>query len=428
MNKKYFKLYCLAIAFLVTAPLFFTLINYGSRLIWNVNILTEDELSGVINTPQQTELSLETLQSRQFQSDFEKNFEYNLASRKVCTRVYNQLLYSVFDTTDNSEILVGREDYLFEKAYPRALLTELTPQERTELEENINKLARLTKLLKEHGVTLVVRMSPSKAELYPEYLPHSYSRFIRMQQIGEYDQNWYQVFKNKISKTNIPFYDGHDLMQRLKEEGEIVFTKGGTHWSLSPMEEYINGLNAYMEGLLNKKLSRMVVTNQQVITGKMGVPDDDDIWQLGWNAISDYPNYPSPNITFSTNPGEAPLHVFTVGQSFTTVLLEAIYSTEHPVWDETYFSWYNGRVMKYTSETPPWGIQISDATDNYEQYLKMDVIMIEFLENGTVSTQFEFVNNMLQYLEKTERNYDLFIYNFPFCVLPYIFSNALFLA
>jgi hypothetical protein len=94
MSEKYFKLYCFAIALIITVPLVCTLINFGSRLIWNGNILQEDELSGVINIPQKTEFSLETLQSGQFQSDFEKYLEYNLASRRVLTRVYNQLLYS----------------------------------------------------------------------------------------------------------------------------------------------------------------------------------------------------------------------------------------------------------------------------------------------------------------------------------------------
>jgi hypothetical protein len=398
MNERYFKLYCFVIALIITVPLVGTLVNYSSRLIWNRNLLQEPELIGVTEIPKRPQLSLETLQSGQFQTDFEEYFEYNLFSRKVLTKVYNQLLYSVFNSTDNREILVGCENYFFEKAYPTALLTELTPQERAGLEENINKLARLTRLLKERGVVLIVRMSPSKAELYPEYLPPAYSRFVIMQQNGEYTQNWYQAFKDLIAETDIPCYDRHDLMQKLKNEGEIVFTKGGTHWSLSPMAEYINGLNAYLEVLLNKKLSIMVVTDEQVITGKMGIPDDSDIWRIGWNALWAEPNYPSPNITFSTIPGEDSLRVFTVGRSFTTVLLSVIYSVEHPVWDETYFSWYNGRVLKFPSEVPS-GTQISDKTDDYEEYLKMDVIMIEFLENGTGWTQFEFVENMLQYLE-----------------------------
>jgi hypothetical protein len=48
-----------------------------------------------------------------------------------------------------------------------------------------------------------------------------------------------------------------------------------------------------------------------------------------------------------------------------------------------------------------WGEQISEETNDFELYLSMDVIMIEFLENTAHpwSPQFEFVGNMLRYLK-----------------------------
>lgn len=399
MKNKHFKLFCFVIACIITVPLLCTLINYGSRKILHRDILHESELYGVITVPEKPKFSLEALLSRQFQSETEQYFEYYLASRKILTRVYNQLLYSVFRSTDNSEMVVGRDDTIFEKAYPTAFFVELTAQEKVELKEKTEKLAKLTRLLKERGVTLVVRMSPSKAEHYPEFLPPAYDRFLTMQQSGEYAQNWYDAFIDNINQTDVPFYDGHDQMQELKEKGEIVFTKGGTHWSLAPMAGYVNGLNSFMEGLLNKKLGRIVETSREVIIGEMGAAEDCDIWNICWNAVSAKPNYPSPNITFRTIPGEDTLRVFTVGQSFTTGLLGTIYSMEQPVWEETYFSWYNGRVIRYSSESPT-GVEISAATDDYEQYMKMDVILIEFIENGTGWTQFEFIDDMLKYLEE----------------------------
>ena len=399
MRNQHFKIYCVIIICVITLPILCTMINYCSRLVVHHAVFQERELSGAISVPAKPELSVEAVLTRQFQTNFEKYLEYILASRKTFTRVYNQLLYSVFRSTDNKEILVGREDYLFEKPYPAALLIEMTAEEKTDLEQKIDRLAELGRRLKARGVTLVVRMSPSKAEYYSEYLPVAYSRFIKMKENGAYAPNWRRVFLDKIAKVDIPFYDCHDFMQKLKEEGEITFTKGGTHWSLSPMAGYINGLNAYMEGLIHKKLGRLVVTSEQVINGQMGSVDDSDIWNLCWNAVSVKPNYPSPNITFQTIPGNATIRVFTVGQSFTTGLVNTIYSTTNPVWEETYFSWYDSRVLMYNSETPT-GIQISDTTEDFEQYLNMDVILIEFLENGTGETQFEFVDHMLQYLDQ----------------------------
>lgn len=48
------------------------------------------------------------------------------------------------------------------------------------------------------------------------------------------------------------------------------------------------------------------------------------------------------------------------------------------------------------------GIQFSESTDDFERYLQADVIIVEFLENGPGWIQFEFVENMLHYLEENE--------------------------
>ena len=394
-----FKAFCLVIICLVTLPIICTLINFCSARLTKQVIVKERELSGVFSAPEKPELSLHAVLSGKFQSEAEKYFEYRLVTRKFYTRIYNQALYSLFRSTDNKEILVGRDSYLFEKAYPSALLFEMDASQKADLEQKIDRLAQLHALLKQRGITMIVRMSPSKAEYYSEYLPSSYDRFLKMKQNGAYTANWRQVFLDKIKTTEIPFYDCHLLLQGLKDQGQVVFTKGGTHWSLAPMEEYINGLNAYMEGFLNKKLGRIKVVDEQVLTGQMGSPEDSDIWNLCWNAISVWPNYPSPNITYRATPGDEDIRVFTIGQSFSTGLLRAIYSMQNPVWSETYFSWYDGRVIKYDINTPE-GLTISEATEDFAQYLGMDVILIEFLENGTGEKQFEFVDHMLDYLEK----------------------------
>jgi len=399
LRKNHFRVFCLIIACLVTLPMICTLVNFCSARLTNQIVVKERELNGVFSAPEKPNFSLDAVLSGKFQSEAEEYFEYKLVTRKFFTRIYNQVLYSLFRSTDNKEILVGRDMYLFEKAYPSALLFEMDAVQKADLEQKIDRLAQLNDLLKQRGVTMIVRMSPSKAEYYSEYLPSSYGRFAKMKQSGAYTQNWRQVFLEKIQTTDIPFYDCHLLLQELKDQGQVVFTKGGTHWSLAPMEEYINGLNAYMEGFLGKKLGRIEAVDEQVLTGQMGSPDDSDIWNLCWNAVSVEPNYPSPNITYRAIPGDEAIRVFAIGQSFSTQLLRTIYSMENPVWSETNFSWYDGRVIRYNTETPD-GIQVSETTEDFAQYLGMDIILIEFLENGTGEKQFEFVDHLLDYLGK----------------------------
>ena len=401
MKAKHFKLYCGIIGLVITLPLVLTMANLCFNMVRHTNLINEPELSGVSVVPDKPQLSMQTLCSGTFQSGFEDFFADRLVLRKTMTRAYNQILYTVFHATDNSTILVGQDDVLFEKVYATAYITELSPDSILALSEQIGKLERLNTLLNERGIPLVVRISPSKAEHYSDFLPNSYSRFVKMKQAGEYGPNWYQAFSSEIQKTDIPVYDCYELFEQMKADGEVVFAKGGTHWSLAPMAEYINGLNAFMEPLLNRKLGRMIEDSKEVVIGEMGLLDDSDIWNLCWNTFYAKPNYPSPHISYHTVAGEAPLRVFTVGQSFTTVLLGAIYGTQPPLWDETYFSWYDARVIQYPSDVP-WGTQISEQTDDFAQYLQMDVILIDFLESGDGACQFEFVDHILQYLEGNE--------------------------
>lgn len=403
MHKIPFRVYCFIIVVIVFAPLVGTLAGCVVSQLWPQAFFEERELSGVVVVPAKPSFSIENFADGTFQSGLEEYVEYNLFARRTLTRLYNQLLYTLFHSTDNQEMLVGKENYVYEKAYATAYLTEMTEAEKAALEYNINRLALLSEKLEEQGIPLVIRMSPSKAELYPEYLPSAYDRFVKMKQNGLYHANWYQTFCELIAEKDIPVYDRHDMMVAMKADGEIVFTKGGTHWSLAPMSEYINGLNALLEKVLNRKLGRMIVTDEKNVVGEMGNVNDSDIWDICWNALCVKPNYASPHRTFKSVSVENPLCVFTIGQSFSTLPLSTIYCVDDPVWDKTYFSWYNSRVIHYTEQNRT-GVQISEKTDDYETYLATDVILVEFLENGTGWTQFEFVNNLLEYLEKREGN------------------------
>lgn len=401
----YRGLYCYIIILILTIPFAITLLNFmSSRFLSGFIIFNELELSGVSDTVLKPSVSLSAVRSGEFQSDFEEYFKYKLATRKLLSRLYNQILYTIFNSTDSSSIVVGKENYLYETAYPQAYLTEVTGAEEESLAKKFEELAELKHLLNERGVALIVRMSPTKAEHYPEYLPMAYNRFIRMKHNGEYRPNWYQVFTKEIAKTDIPYYDRYDLIQDMMRDGHVLFTKGGTHWTLAPITEYINGLNTYMEKLLNMKIGRMIVESESNIVGRMGIGTDSDIWDICWNALYAKPNYLSPNIKFNVQTGEFMPRILNVGQSFSTILLYAIY-IDHippPIWSETYFSWYNGRVIHYPSSSgSPYGEQISEKTDDFDLYLNMDVIMIEFLENTAYpySTQFDFVGNMLKYLK-----------------------------
>ena len=406
MKQVYRGLYCNIIIGIVAIPLLLMILNLFTNSVLGQDVFNEPDLFGVLEDIDIPVMSINTLKSGKYQLEFEKYFINHLPMRKIETKIYNQILFSIFNSSDNLNIIVGRDNYLFEKDYPQAYLKEVTAQEEKLLVEKMEALIELKNKLNELGVVLIVRMSPSKAEHYSEYLPLSYKRFVQMKKNDLYSSNWYQIFKNRIKNTDIPFYDRHDLMQDMKNNGYTIFTKGGTHWTLAPMAEYINGLNIYLERLLNKKIGKIIIKNEIDLIGQMGISTDNDIWNICWNALFMKPKYISPNITFSTSPSEFFPNVLNVGQSFSNILLNVIYSNiELPVWNKTYFSWYNNRVFLYSNQDGLSMVdQIAERTEDFELYSNMDVIMIEFLEHSAnpQSTQFNFVYNFLDYLKEKE--------------------------
>ena len=301
-RKFFFTIYCICIATVTLIPLTGMVANYYSIAAIGEPLFLEEELKGVTEMPQRPLFTVGGFLNGSYQADFEKYFTDRLFLRRSMTRVYNQILYTLFHATDNAGILVGKENYLFEKPYATAYLSELLPDQVLSLKENIDKLQELADLLKQRGTPLLIRMSPNKVEYYSEFLPSGYDRYVKMKTSGEYGLNWYQVFCEEIKKTDIMYYDLHDYFLQMKKEGKIVFCKGGTHWSLAPMGEYINGMNQAMEPLVNRELGRMIEQDSSVINGVMGLLDDQDIWDICWNALSVKPDYLSPHISFTTAP------------------------------------------------------------------------------------------------------------------------------
>lgn len=334
-----------------------------------------------------------------WQKQFDKYIDFHLVTKKSMHRVYNQMLYSIFYTTSNPNIIIGKDGYIFEKTYATALLYELNEFQKDELKKKISVIERLSAYLKSKNKILIVRISPSKAEYYSEHLPSTYERFVDMKNRGEYKPNWYQVFMELIRDTDVIIYDRHDLYEKLKQSDEIVFTKGGTHWSLVPMADYINGLNA----IIHKNSGRSIPKIEEVLKYSsntvMGSPDDNDILNLAFDCFHiSYDNI-SPNILYKSTAGDRSISVFSVGQSFSTQILTTVFSRlESPIWRSALFSWYNSRILEY-SEKNPLGKESLIPINDYQTFLKSDVIIIEFLESGGGEAQFTFAQNMLEFLE-----------------------------
>jgi hypothetical protein len=165
------KIILISLVFILSLPMFFSIVKID--LIMKI----DRPLTGIYEEPPRPEISLKNIFNGSFQGDFEKYFNYKLRGRATMSRIYNQIIYSVFKSTDVNRVLIGKDGYLFELGYPETYLLEPTENQKHDLYNKMVMLTSLQKTFEEMGKRLFVIITPSKASIYPEYLPNDYHKY-----------------------------------------------------------------------------------------------------------------------------------------------------------------------------------------------------------------------------------------------------------
>ncbi len=143
-------------------------------------------------------------------------FKEHLIWEPHATGFWGALRYSLFNT-GNKGVLIGEEGWLYtreEYELPKTALAEL---------EKKQHYIRTTKdYLAKQGSQLLVVMLPSKARIYPEYLPHP---------IPKAKAATYETFINTLKQHNVSLLDASHVLLEAKEAGTITFLKTDTHWT-----------------------------------------------------------------------------------------------------------------------------------------------------------------------------------------------------
>jgi len=164
----------------------------------------------------------------EWQNEYENYVNNNIKIRNVLIPIRNQIMYSLFHTSPNSNIVLGKNNSIYEEKYV-AVETQLYTTMR---EENIVSLVEKLQIIKEQlekkGKYLFVYITPSKANIYPEDMPEKYVKFAPQ----ERKVCNYKMFINQLDTTDIAYYDSVPTVVEMKKMGDYdVFPKTGTHWS-----------------------------------------------------------------------------------------------------------------------------------------------------------------------------------------------------
>ncbi len=344
--------------------------------------LPETSLNGVVFEDKAFNFSW----SNWFTGDFQKYFDGwlsdHLGLRAYFVKTDNQLNFSLFQEISqktNAPIVVGRNNQLYEKGY---IDDYQSPEIMAdgEIEDKVKNIKELQNLVESLGKKFIVLISPSKAVIYPEYLPPGVVKYQ-----GDKLTN-YNIYRDLLDKYQVPYFDSHVYLSSLKQSSpHVLFAKGGIHWN------YLGAclVSAQLFYNLDKSDPNWpqiscadIEILQQARKEDRDLADLINIWQ---EEIFDEPlPYPRPRIINS--PAYRP-RLLIVGGSFIWNILRVV--KEAKIIGNSSFYYYFSKNSQYPSNT---FLPLDKGSLNIKEIIKdHDVVILESNETGLKDIGFGFI-------------------------------------
>src|SRR5947209_3074788 len=107
------------------------------------------------------------------QTNFSRRLGATLPIYAPAVRIRNQIEYSVFGLPNAPSVIFGRDKHLYERAYIDEYCGRSGRTKAEALADWADKIGDIQDYAKSHGKAFVYLITPSKAAIYPDYLPEN---------------------------------------------------------------------------------------------------------------------------------------------------------------------------------------------------------------------------------------------------------------
>lgn len=234
------KIWLILIVLGLTLPL----IQYQTKWI------SVKDLHGSFHKTKMPVFSIHDWFNNKFQNQYDSYFNQNFGFRSEFVRLHNQIKYSTFNEVNASGVIVGKEDYLYEKQYVKSYFgDDYLGQD--QIDSRIKTIDSIYQILKKHQTELLIILAPGKGYYYPEYIPDS--------MVKERGAANYEGYLKAIKEKQIPFIDFNDLFLKMKDTSSIMlFPKTGIHWSQAIIPYVMDTIIRKVESQLNQDLANVI--------------------------------------------------------------------------------------------------------------------------------------------------------------------------
>jgi hypothetical protein len=334
-----------------------------------------------------------------FQHGIEGWYRDNFGLRRIVLQLQNQMMYAVLSTSAMyfNNLKIGRNHSLYELSYVYAACNLSPVPADKELAELAGKLVRVQAFFAKHHIPFIFVVAPTKGFTFPEDFPKGFKAVLL-------SDTSYGKAIHTFTNAGVHLVDGQAKAIALKQRSpELVFPKGGTHWTDLAAAETLTEMMEKANGLADRKnhpLPNIQISNMVVERSPQGV--EADLLELLNLYAPDY-NYPVPHITIEKGE-KTETNVALVGTSFTNSLIELLRRTN--IGSVTDYWYYTGTRATFSRGAQGLYEQDIHRADFKGNFLSRDAIFLEaFASNMTGNYIKLFIDDALKYEEDEERQH-----------------------
>lgn len=282
-------------------------------------------LSGVTEAAAAPQFTSEALMDGSLQSELDSYVTEEMPGRDVMIKVRNQSIFSAFEKSPNQNIVIGKNDNLFEDEYVCKYEKIYPPAEEAYVRELCDNLTFIRDRLSESGKEMYIFITPTKVRYYEEDVP---DRFKAGAAFTDMPGN-YEIFKEVLSDYDLKVYDSISYIDTIKDSFRYrLYHRTGTHWSWPLGTQVIIDMAAWLDEESSFSFSK---GQMECVEVPEPVYPDADIFDSLNLFLEPYdaPYYQA-NFTCEPHEGERP-RLFCrggsfMGQSLTTLIRNGYFS------------------------------------------------------------------------------------------------------
>lgn len=308
-----------------------------------LNVIKLPSLKGDISYPSDTTINPSNWFSGKYQEEKETYLNSMFGLRSLFVRLNNQIGYSLFNKVNANGVIVGKENYLYEKSYIDAYTGSDFLGEDS-ITNTLNNLKFIADNLHKMNKQFILVFAPGKASYYPEYIPDNYLPVLQ--------KTNYKSFSEGAKKHGLEIIDFNRWFIDNKNKSKYpLYPKYGIHWS-------IYGCAIAADSIVRKieQLRHINVPNLYFKTVSLEKPKDID-YDLadGMNLLFKLNSfkYAYPTVLIENSIGKIKPRVLTISDSF-------------------YWGMYNMQISKCFSKHHFWYYNKVVYPESFKQELLTD--------------------------------------------------------